>query len=339
MRPDRLVHLLAWDGRAGGALRSLVESACAVQGRGVDVTALLVGRDGAAAREASARLTDSGVTVRLLRPGLAGVPAVVRELRRTSGAPIVTHSERALLLARLAAPRARHVHVFHGFVGGSSRTRIREAVARRIAAFTGRAVAVDASLARRVPFAHLVPNCVDPAPIRAAAGAPGRLGDRPRIVFVGRLSEEKGAGALPAIAERIEALEPSARLVVAGPGAAPAFTTGNVDLLGEVPEAPPVIAGADVIILPSRTEAMPMVSLEAAALGTPVVAYPVGGLPDSGLAEIVAMGDVEALTAAALRLARPGPERAAAVEASRTALATRFSPGAHAEALFAVLSK
>jgi glycosyltransferase involved in cell wall biosynthesis len=40
------------------------------------------------------------------------------------------------------------------------------------------------------------------------------------------------------------------------------------------------IAAADVVVLPSRIEGIPLVALESIGLGTPIVATRVGGLPD-----------------------------------------------------------
>jgi glycosyltransferase involved in cell wall biosynthesis len=54
----------------------------------------------------------------------------------------------------------------------------------------------------------------------------------------------------------------------------------NVRFLGFVPNAKELFAGADIFLLPSRTEALPYCLLEAGLAGTPVVAASVGGIPE-----------------------------------------------------------
>jgi glycosyltransferase involved in cell wall biosynthesis len=70
---------------------------------------------------------------------------------------------------------------------------------------------------------------------------------------------------------------------------------------------------ADVVVLPSRSEGVPNVLLEAAACGTPFVASRVGGIPEIahlGPSRLVPPGDVESLATAlkaSLALPRPTP--------------------------------
>ena len=49
--------------------------------------------------------------------------------------------------------------------------------------------------------------------------------------------------------------------------------------IGEVPDAAPYLHAADVLVVPSRQETLGLVVLEAAAVGTPTVAFAVGGVP------------------------------------------------------------
>jgi glycosyltransferase involved in cell wall biosynthesis len=53
-----------------------------------------------------------------------------------------------------------------------------------------------------------------------------------------------------------------------------------VKFLGFVPDAKKLLSGADIFLLPSRTEAFPYVILEAGFVGLPIIATSVGGIPE-----------------------------------------------------------
>jgi glycosyltransferase involved in cell wall biosynthesis len=133
------------------------------------------------------------------------------------------------------------------------------------------------------------------------------------FVFAGRLTAQKGLRtALDAVA-----LVPGASLVLVGDGpertelegrAAAAEIDGRVRFLGARPrdEVVRLLAGARAALLPSDWENLPHAAVEALAVGTPVVATAVGGVPEvvrddvNGL--LVAPGDAEALAAAMRRI-------------------------------------
>jgi glycosyltransferase involved in cell wall biosynthesis len=132
---------------------------------------------------------------------------------------------------------------------------------------------------------HVLPT---PVEIPSCVGAPEQP---PHVLFVGRLSEEKG------ILEFLEATEGMPRVVV-----------GDGPLRARVPEAIGFVprAGlggyyerAAVVCVPSRREGYGMVAREAMAYGRPVVATAVGGLADAledGVTGVlVQAGDVTAL--------------------------------------------
>jgi glycosyltransferase involved in cell wall biosynthesis len=56
--------------------------------------------------------------------------------------------------------------------------------------------------------------------------------------------------------------------------------TGSVRWLGQVADVRPVLAAADVVVMPSLAEGLGVAAIEAMAAGRPVVASAVGGLPE-----------------------------------------------------------
>jgi glycosyltransferase involved in cell wall biosynthesis len=114
----------------------------------------------------------------------------------------------------------------------------------------------------------------------------------PTILCIGRLIPEKGIDLAIAALAALSSAIPSARLVIAGDGpererlerqARDLGVARRVDFLGWISHErmPAVIAGASVVVVPSRwQEAFGMVAIEAAWQGRPTVAARVGGLPE-----------------------------------------------------------
>jgi glycosyltransferase involved in cell wall biosynthesis len=136
-----------------------------------------------------------------------------------------------------------------------------------------------------------IPNGIDCRPF--AVVPTGRSGTRRalNLVYIGRLAREKGLyETLQALRIAVE-LGVDARLVLAGDGpersalerfALALGVAGRVRFPGPAFGADKValLAGADVAILPSYSEGLPYALLEAMAAGTPMLATPVGAIPD-----------------------------------------------------------
>lgn len=165
---------------------------------------------------------------------------------------------------------------------------------------------------------------------------PEQVGDPdepPHVLFVGRLSEEKG------ILELLEAAE-GLPLVVVGDGPLRARVSQAV---GFVPrhELGRYYERAAVVACPSSREGYGAVAREAMAYGRPIVAGAVGGLPDAVVdgetGILVPPGDVAALRGALLRLLNDTELRRRLGGAARARARERLSRDAAAGALLAAL--
>jgi glycosyltransferase involved in cell wall biosynthesis len=171
-----------------------------------------------------------------------------------------------------------------------------------------------------------------------------RPADAPvEILFLGRLGERKGVPELlEALADpRLRALRWHATLAGDGPveryraAVAALGLGGRVRLTGWIDEAEARrrLAAADLLVLPSRNEGLPMAILEAMSHGIPVVATPVGAIGDAvrdgenGL--LVAPGDPEALATALVRLVGSAALRRALGIRGRDRFLADFSLEAH----------
>ncbi len=109
------------------------------------------------------------------------------------------------------------------------------------------------------------------------------------ILSVGRLSEEKGLKYLLDAAQTIKEHNKNIKLIIAGDGplrnelevkAKESGLGEHVFFLGVRDDIPVLLQCADVFVLPSLVEAMPMALLEAMAAAKPVVASEVGSVPE-----------------------------------------------------------
>jgi glycosyltransferase involved in cell wall biosynthesis len=134
---------------------------------------------------------------------------------------------------------------------------------------------------------RVIPNGVDPDDFRRRDDQDFRekyaLGDSPFLLFMGRLNHIKGPDLLIRAFARIRGQFESSKLVLAGPddGLMPDLVrivkemnlTHHVRFIGYVggEEKSCAYHAADLLVIPSRQEAMSIVVLEAGICGTPVV--------------------------------------------------------------------
>lgn len=147
-------------------------------------------------------------------------------------------------------------------------------------------------------------------------------GNTPHILFLGRIGDMKGVPQLGEALGRMRDL-PNWRATIAGDGhveaarakASELGLADRVDIPGWVDgrRVAELIASADILVLPSFTENLPLSIIEGMASGLAVVATPVGAVSDivkdgeTGL--LVQPGDVDGLTAALTRLIEDKPLR------------------------------
>lgn len=196
---------------------------------------------------------------------------------------------------------------------------------------------------------HVVHCGVDPALYDRPRPAPGPVC---RLLFVGRLDAIKGVRvlfeAVADLARRGVAIELT--LVGDGPDRAGLQAEAQLRGLGEVVRftgylsqaaVAERLAEADLFVLPSFAEGVPVVLMEALASRMPVVATRVAGVAElvedgvSGL--LVPPGDPEALGEALAALAADAPRRAQMGEAGRARVVAEFDAAREAAWLAEIL--
>jgi glycosyltransferase involved in cell wall biosynthesis len=271
----------------------------------------------------------------------APVDAVVSKTRKTYLPGLVA-------ARRLGVPHAVHVGSTLGTADGSLRDRLDAgSVEARLRAPHDGYLVVCEYLARQLTRRgvsgeriHDVRNAVDVDRFTPTGpGLPDRYADRIperglRLGFVGGLHDYKGVFDLLDAVDRCEA---DAHAVLAGDGPARERLADRADdaatLLGAVPyeHVPALYRAIDVFVLPSHTEGLPRVVLEAQATGTPTVATRVGGVPeivDDGRTGLLCPPGRPADLAAAIdRLAADETERERLGAAGRRAVEAGFTWG------------
>jgi glycosyltransferase involved in cell wall biosynthesis len=280
----------------GGAERYVVDLAIALRRRGwpVEVACSIGG-------VRAGTLADAGVPVSVLLGEL-----VKRRVSRRYGRalrrlieerrPAVVHahlyaSEAAAALAARSVPVPLLIteHTEAPWRGRRAR-----AVSRELYARADRVVAVSTAIRNLLVEEYDVPparvDVVLPATTASVAPRPVARGPRGSVLgVVGRLVPEKGVDVFLQAAALALGVVPHARFLVVGDGPMRedlerrAHSLGiaeSVTFTGFRADAPHVIAGLDVLAVPSRSDGSPLVVCEAMAAGIPVVASRVGGLPD-----------------------------------------------------------
>lgn len=161
------------------------------------------------------------------------------------------------------------------------------------------------------------------------------------VLLVGRLTHLKGGDVLLDAVAEVVRVRPDTRVAFVGTGefetalreqATRLGVSGRVDFLGNLSRGAliDVYRQSRIVAIPSRSEGLPLVFLEAQWLGIPVVASAVGGLPEAITDEenglLVPAEDPDALASSVLRALNDRPLYDRLGANARRIAAERLSP-------------
>ena len=226
-------------------------------------------------------------------PSALSTPAPTSDgsLRAHPRLVVHTHSPSLASILRIAATgldRARFIHTEHNVVS-SYRPSTRAAhrlTARRIDELVAVSAAVLASAPTHVPRRRVLYHAdLDTDRMRACLDLRFKEAGPLRLLSVGSLTVKKDHANLLRALEGLDTTDLGpVRLGIVGGGPLRASVdalahqvnqTGNgitVELLGRRDDIPELLAAADALVLPSKSEGLPLVVMEAMASSTPVIA-------------------------------------------------------------------
>lgn len=351
--PKRIVFVITTLGM-GGAETQLVRLAAGLKGRGWQVSVVsLIPLEYIAKDLEQAQIPAISLNMKPGSPDPRAVLALARYLRQQRPQIVHTHMVHANLLgrvARLFAPVPVLISTAHNVNEGS---RWREIAYRLTDPMCDLTTQVSqAGLERYVDVGvvpkdkiRFVPNGINslefsPNP-QLRVRLRGELGWEEQFIWlaVGRFAEAKDYPNMMQAFARVYALRPEARLMIAGLGEQMkaiqqlAQTLGidqAVRFLGLRKDVAALMNAADGYVMSSAWEGLPMVLLEAASTGLPIVATDVGGnrevVQEGQTGYLVPPGNAEYLGAAMLRLmALSEMQRQSMGEAARASVEQRYS--------------
>jgi glycosyltransferase involved in cell wall biosynthesis len=248
-----------------------------------------------------------------LKRNIAAFWQLARILRREPFDVIQTHTSVAGALGRVAArmfTRTPVVHMLHAFAMHRYRPGMSRRAAllaeRRLDRWTdwyiaGSLAMVHRGLSQRIFTADkvvLISNGVELTQFPGDAGSestpsevtlPGRRQAQVTVGFLGRLEEEKGGADLIRAAAIVRQQNQHVRFRIAGDGtlrpqlerlAARLQLADTIEFVGWNRDSVGFLKQIDILAMPSLWEAFGLSAAEAMALGKPVIASRIGGLPE-----------------------------------------------------------
>ena len=356
-RGDQGIRVLAvLDGyRVTGPARQLLSTAACLRSSGTQTMLALFSRKSASSpllREAD----RSHLSVIRLPDRFPGDPRSIGVLTAVADDAdlIQTHGYKANVLMRLVARRINKpwLAFLHGDTWENWKVRAYFALERRAVRRADRVATVSQAMATRIARSGVpservcvIPNAsvIEPPPLAPQAWHRGTL---PLVGVIGRLSPEKGVD----LAIRAHVLllrrRPDARLLIAGEGPEGATlrrlaerlgVAESLDWLGHREDVAALYPQLNVLLIPSRSEGMPNVALEAMSHGLPIVATTVGGVPElihhgrTGM--LVPSGDVAAMSRTVGDLLDDPDQRRSLGQEAQREVRERFSVRSRGSAL------
>ena len=330
----RIVHLASGREWRGGQRQVLILAAGLVHN--TDIDSVVVTGQGT---ELAKRLTAAGVPIFVV-PWMLGLDPRV-----------VMHAMSALRPGAII-----HAHDSHSHALADAISRMRDTpivVTRRVTTMiknprryksAGAVIAISNAVRDLLLRAgvssekiHVIPDAVDlehvDTQVEWPGGVPAVPAGTPLIVCVAALTKEKGVDLLIDAAAILRTTHPAARWLVLGEGrdrealearSKASGTDQVVTLAGFVNAPEAILRTATVAVQPSHSEGLGSSVLDALALGIPVVATSVGGLPDAlahGGGVLVPPGSAVELAGAVARLLDDGSARERLSHAGRRAAA------------------
>jgi glycosyltransferase involved in cell wall biosynthesis len=295
----RVAALIATESVSGPG-RQLAALADRLADVGVDLRVLVFNRHMERMPPFAEHLARAGVAYSVIADGGALDWSMVTAVRRhldEHGATIVqTHGYKASAIgyALKRQPGARPwIGCFHGVTRKGLKDGMYHGIERWMLRAADRIVVVARSQLSSFPGCgdrtHVIDNAIIPLR-RSRELAPVTLPDmpRPRIGVIGRLSREKGIDLFLQACAQLRDAGRGFSAVIVGDG--PEETSlrqlcetlklRDVHFAGRVDEMTGIYEQLDLVVLPSRSEGLPNVLLEAVHAGVPVVATSVGAVPD-----------------------------------------------------------
>lgn len=246
----------------------------------------------------------------------------------------------------------RSVSTCHGFVNSDNKLRIYNFLDKLALRFCRSVIAVSDEISIELQKSGIKTSCINVLQNAVNINADKKvyktirfekrleLGirhDQNVVGYLGRLSSEKGLAFLVEAASGLRRHGANLKLVFVGDGPERQFLKQQVENLGLEKDVLFVgfqeeverwISVFDVFVLPSTTEGTPLALLEAMALGVPVIATAVGGIPKvvsdriNGL--LVPPGDQVALRRSILQLIEDAELRSCLVMEAKTTIRRKF---------------
>ena len=188
----------------------------------------------------------------------------------------------------------------HGWTSENTKMRMYHCLEKTLVPFATRVVAVSDSISRRLAFVgkdkiRVIPNAVDPAEVEIGNSGPNvraSLDIPPQALVagvVGRFSPEKGQTYFLRALALARAHFPQLVGILVGDGldrqtleaeVATLGLSGAIHFAGHVMDVAEYYRAMDLVVMPSLSEGMPNVALEAMLFGKALVATRVGGIPE-----------------------------------------------------------